>query len=175
MNNENFDALFNQNTNMSNANADIQIDPSALQTEQKPKAMEKKALADPEKLQKMVAAYEETKNQYEEIANKIKKLTAKKKEISQNADKQEAAITDYLDQNKIDKISVNDYKLTVRDYRPKVVADIKQIPVAYTKQRITTVIDKTKIFNAIQSGITINGAHLENVRKTTIKNMKEAK
>ena len=114
-------------------------------------------------------AYEEQEKQ---ITAQINALRAQKAQIEDAINQNNQKLTKAMDQLGTTKMTIGNHKLSVRNYKAKVeIVDKNQIPTMYTKQHVTTTIDKTKIYNDLTNNPSevINGAKLVPVRKTTIK------
>lgn len=114
-------------------------------------------------------AYEEQEKQ---ITTQINALRAQKAKMEDAIEQNNQKLTKAMDQLGTTKMTIGSHKLSVRSYKAKVeIIDKDQIPTMYTKQHVTTTIDKTKIYDALTNNPNevINGVKLVPVRKTTIK------
>lgn len=121
---------------------------------------------------KKAIAYEEQEKQ---ITAQINALRAQKAKMEDAIEQNNQKLTKAMDQLGTTKMTIGDHKLSVRSYKAKVeIIDKDQIPTMYTKQHVTTTIDKTKIYDALTNNPSevINGVKLVPVRKTTIKQPK---
>lgn len=114
-------------------------------------------------------AYEK---QEQQITAQINALRAQKAKMEDAIEQNNQKLTKAMDQLGTTKMTIGSHKLSVRSYKAKVeIIDKDQIPTMYTKQHVTTTIDKTKIYDALTNNPNevINGVKLVPVRKTTIK------
>lgn len=126
-------------------------------------------ISDIEDCVKKAIAYTEQEKQ---ITAQINALRAQKAKMEDAIEQNNQKLTKAMDQLGTTKMTIGDHKLSVRSYKAKVeIIDKDQIPTMYTKQHITTTIDKTKIYDALTNNPSevINGVKLVPVRKTTIK------
>ena len=126
-------------------------------------------ISDIEDCVKKAIAYEEQEKQ---ITAQINALRAQKAKMEDAIEQNNQKLTKAMDQLGTTKMTIGDHKLSVRSYKAKVeIIDKDQIPTMYTKQHVTTTIDKTKIYDALTNNPSevINGVKLVPVRKTTIK------
>ena len=126
-------------------------------------------ISDIEDCVKKAIAYEEQEKQ---ITAQINALRAQKAKMEDAIEQNNQKLTKAMDQLGTTKMTIGDHKLSVRSYKAKVeIIDKDQIPTMYTKQHVTTTIDKTKIYDALTNNPNevINGVKLVPVRKTTIK------
>lgn len=126
-------------------------------------------ISDIEDCVKKAVAYEEQEKQ---ITAQINALRAQKAKMEDAIEQNNQKLTKAMDQLGTTKMTIGDHKLSVRSYKAKVeIIDKDQIPTMYTKQHVTTTIDKTKIYDALTNNPSevINGVKLVPVRKTTIK------
>lgn len=126
-------------------------------------------ISDIEDCVKKAIAYEEQEKQ---IIAQINALRAQKAKMEDAIEQNNQKLTKAMDQLGTTKMTIGDHKLSVRSYKAKVeIIDKDQIPTMYTKQHVTTTIDKTKIYDALTNNPSevINGVKLVPVRKTTIK------
>ena len=126
-------------------------------------------ISDIEDCVKKAIAYEEQEKQ---ITAQINALRAQKAKMEDAIDQNNQKLTKAMDQLGTTKMTIGNHKLSVRSYKAKVeIIDKDQIPTMYTKQHVTTTIDKTKIYDALTNNPSevINGVKLVPVRKTTIK------
>lgn len=126
-------------------------------------------ISDIEDCVKKAIAYEEQEKQ---ITAQINTLRAQKAKMEDAIEQNNQKLTKAMDQLGTTKMTIGDHKLSVRSYKAKVeIIDKDQIPTMYTKQHVTTTIDKTKIYDALTNNPSevINGVKLVPVRKTTIK------
>lgn len=126
-------------------------------------------ISDIEDCVKKAIAYTEQEKQ---ITAQINALRAQKAKMEDAIEQNNQKLTKAMDQLGTTKMTIGDHKLSVRSYKAKVeIIDKDQIPTMYTKQHVTTTIDKTKIYDALTNNPSevINGVKLVPVRKTTIK------
>ena len=126
-------------------------------------------ISDIEDCVKKAIAYTEQEKQ---ITAQINALRAQKAKMEDAIEQNNQKLTKAMDQLGTTKMTIGDHKLSVRSYKAKVeIIDKDQIPTMYTKQHVTTTIDKTKIYDALTNNPNevINGVKLVPVRKTTIK------
>lgn len=126
-------------------------------------------ISDIEDCVKKAIAYTEQEKQ---ITAQINALRAQKAKMEDTIEQNNQKLTKAMDQLGTTKMTIGDHKLSVRSYKAKVeIIDKDQIPTMYTKQHVTTTIDKTKIYDALTNNPSevINGVKLVPVRKTTIK------
>ena len=126
-------------------------------------------ISDIEDYVKKAVAYTEQEKQ---ITAQINALRAQKAKMEDAIEQNNQKLTKAMDQLGTTKMTIGDHKLSVRSYKAKVeIIDKDQIPTMYTKQHVTTTIDKTKIYDALTNNPSevINGVKLVPVRKTTIK------
>lgn len=126
-------------------------------------------ISDIEDCVKKAIAYTEQEKQ---ITAQINALRAQKAKMEDAIEQNNQKLTKAMDQLGTPKMTIGDHKLSVRSYKAKVeIIDKDQIPTMYTKQHVTTTIDKTKIYDALTNNPSevINGVKLVPVRKTTIK------
>lgn len=126
-------------------------------------------ISDIEDCVKKAVAYTEQEKQ---ITAQINALRAQKAKMEDAIEQNNQKLTKAMDQLGTTKMTIGDHKLSVRSYKAKVeIIDKDQIPTMYTKQHVTTTIDKTKIYDALTNNPSevINGVKLVPVRKTTIK------
>lgn len=129
-------------------------------------------ISDIEDCVKKAIAYTEQEKQ---ITAQINALRAQKAKMEDAIEQNNQKLTKAMDQLGTTKMTIGDHKLSVRSYKAKVeIIDKDQIPTMYTKQHVTTTIDKTKIYDALTNNPSevINGVKLVPVRKTTIKQSK---
>lgn len=129
-------------------------------------------ISDIEDCVKKAVAYTEQEKQ---ITAQINALRAQKAKMEDAIEQNNQKLTKAMDQLGTTKMTIGDHKLSVRSYKAKVeIIDKDQIPTMYTKQHVTTTIDKTKIYDALTNNPSevINGVKLVPVRKTTIKQPK---
>lgn len=110
--------------------------------------------------------------QEKQITAQINALRAQKAKMEDAIEQNNQKLTKAMDQLGTTKMTIGSHKLSVRSYKAKVeIIDKDQIPTMYTKQHVTTTIDKTKIYDALTNNPNevINGVKLVPVRKTTIK------
>lgn len=110
--------------------------------------------------------------QEQQITAQINALRAQKAKMEDAIEQNNQKLTKAMDQLGTTKMTIGSHKLSVRSYKAKVeIIDKDQIPTMYTKQHVTTTIDKTKIYDALTNNPNevINGVKLVPVRKTTIK------
>ena len=126
-------------------------------------------ISDIEDCVKKAIAYTEQEKQ---ITAQINALRVQKAKMEDAIEQNNQKLTKAMDQLGTTKMTIGDHKLSVRSYKAKVeIIDKDQIPTMYTKQHVTTTIDKTKIYDALTNNPSeiINDVKLVPVRKTTIK------
>lgn len=79
------------------------------------------------------------------------------------------AVSNVLQACGIERIDGLHATISFRASEQTVIDDESEIPDEYITTKITTAPDKTKIKNAIKSGLTVPGAHIENKRNIQIK------
>lgn len=106
----------------------------------------------------------------EQIDGEIKRLQALKKHVDGEEERVEKYLSDALKKADIESIKGVYANISFKSTPPKVIVDDeKLIPEEYIKIKTERSLDKTKIKNAINTGIEVQGAHLESERKIQIK------
>lgn len=107
--------------------------------------------------------------QIEALSENIKQMNAIKKDLEERKERKMQTLTKRLNDMGVKKYETNEYSLTVRNYKAKVILDdTSEIPAKYVKQEIKSVIDKQNLYNDLINGNVINGTHLEDVQRTKI-------
>lgn len=99
-------------------------------------------------------------------------LKAEAKELKLRADskaKRIESLKGYLALAEITKYESTAGKISMRKSVATVIEDESLIPAHYTNEKVTVTADKTMIKKAIQSGIDVAGAHLENRESVVVK------
>lgn len=123
-------------------------------------------------IEECVKNEEQYKVQLDQIATQMSTLRVQKTKLEEAMDQNNQKLTQAMDKLGTSKMTIDGHKLNVRSYKAKVeVVDKDQVPAMYTKQHVTTTIDKTKIYEDLTKNpnAVINGVKLVPVRKTNIK------
>ncbi|WP_288531036.1 siphovirus Gp157 family protein [uncultured Secundilactobacillus sp.] len=124
-----------------------------------------------DKLDNIANWYENNASDIEGYKRKIKQLKGEQTRLERLNDRLMAYMTESIDQTGIEIFKTENHELKPRNYRGSVSIDEdNEIPLQYTRTIPSkTEPDKTKLYEALQAGETIEGVHLKPTRKTVIK------
>lgn len=96
-----------------------------------------------------------------EIDEEIKRLQALKKSCANTKDRLKDGLGKVLQRLEVDKVDGVNAKIFFRKSTETIIDDIEILPDEFKKAKITYTPDKTAIKTAIQNGVSVNGARLE--------------
>ena len=108
-------------------------------------------------------------NKSEEIDREIERLTAIKKKVDNTVGRLKTSLSTACQTLGFEKIEGIHAKISFRKSEKTVIDNLEEIPQEYKIEKVTYTADKTKIKEALKSGLNVSGAHLEENKSIQIK------
>ena len=108
-------------------------------------------------------------NKSDEIDREIERLTAIKDKIDNTVGRLKTSLSTACQTLGFEKIEGIHAKISFRKSEKTVIDNLEEIPQEYKVEKVTYTADKTKIKEALKSGLNVSGAHLEENKSIQIK------
>ena len=108
-------------------------------------------------------------NKSEEIDREIERLTAIKDKVDNTVGRLKTSLSTACQTLGFEKIEGIHAKISFRKSEKTVIDNLEEIPQEYKVEKVTYTADKTKIKEALKSGLNVSGAHLEENKSIQIK------
>ena len=108
-------------------------------------------------------------NKSEEIDREIERLTAIKDKVDNTVGRLKTSLSTACQTLGFEKIEGIHAKISFRKSEKTVIDNLDEIPQEYKVEKVTYTADKTKIKEALKSGLNVSGAHLEENKSIQIK------